>query len=373
MVEESNLYFTSAQLTEMQNKPFNEKLQITIAKILQIINLTKGNIYVAFSGGKDSCVTLDIVAKVWANTTYKDQPLTVLFANTTCEFAGMIKHIKEYVAYIEQKYNIVIDYDMTNPDLTLKEVIIREGYPVASKGIARRVKDIRDAMRKAGLTWDDIKDHLDETVENAEWFRERGFLNSIISYLIGIKSDNTPASRKTKLSSRWFPLIWAPFEVSHKCCEFLKKEPQRKLENKYDLSPILGEMAYESDNRRYAYMRSGCVFQTTSNRYRGKPIGFWVEQDVLRYIKTYDLPIFKLYGEVKENEDGSLYLTGLKRTGCKLCLFGCGFKDCSINSLKDLEPNTCRIALKPIDEGGFGYKEVVEFLHKECKCKISME
>ena len=367
-----NDYFTPEQLNEMQRKPFGDKVQISVAKILQIFNLTKGNVYVAFSGGKDSCVLLDLVAKCWTLSKYKDEPLTVLFANTRCEYAGMIEHIHEYVNYISEKYQIQIDYDQTDPDVNYREVVQTNGYPVVSKLVANRVRRVREDMKKCGITWDDIKDHVDQTVENAEYLRSLGMMNHTISYVIGIKKDNTNASRMTKLNSRWLPLIHAPFEVSEECCYFLKKDPQRKLEKKYNLSPILGEMAVESNSRRNAYMSTGCVYETGKDKYRGKPMGFWTEQDVYKYIKLNNLPIFKLYGEVVEDENGVLSLTGVRRTGCKLCMFGCAFKSSGIHQLKDLEPQTARIALKPISEGGFGYGEVIKFLNEECKCKIDL-
>ena len=51
-------------------------------------------------------------------------------------------------------------------------------------------------------------------------------------------------------------------------------------------------------------------------------MSFWTEQDVLQYIKEYNIPIASVYGEIVE-ENGKLKTTGCDRTGCIFCAFGC--------------------------------------------------
>lgn len=48
----------------------------------------------------------------------------------------------------------------------------------------------------------------------------------------------------------------------------------------------------------------------------------WTEQDILQYIRLYNVPIASVYGEIKERDNGELYLTGEPRTGCMFCMFG---------------------------------------------------
>lgn len=365
-------YFTDEQLKEMQNKSFDEKLQISIAKVLQIINITNGKIYVAYSGGKDSGVILHLVATVWKMTKYANEPLIVGLANTTCEYKGMLKHAREFVKWIEDTVGIKIEYYQTSPNIKLKEIFIEHGYPIASKGIARHVSDVRKQMKQHNILWDDIKDHLDQTIENAEYLRNLGFSDGATGCLCGIKSDNTKASSQMRISKRWLPLIYAPFEVSPHCCDELKKKPQKELAERISASAILGEMACESQNRKTAYKKTGCVFEVGKNKYKGKPIGFWTEQDIYEYTRWKQLPLFNYYGEIIEDEKGCLCTTGMDRTGCKICLFGCQFKNNGIHQLKELEPNVCKVIEKPISEGGLGYGEVVDYLNKYCGCSIDI-
>lgn len=98
---------------------------------------------------------------------------------------------------------------------------------------------------------------------------------------------------------------------------------------------IMGTMAEESRMRKQAWIRQGC------NAYEGKihsqPMSFWTEQDVLQYIKTFNLDICSVYGEiVAMNKKGDIVesegdilpekckwqCSGCQRSGCLYCGFG---------------------------------------------------
>ena len=51
-------------------------------------------------------------------------------------------------------------------------------------------------------------------------------------------------------------------------------------------------------------------------------MGFWTEQDVLRYIKENNLEICSVYGDIIINDKGLYETTGEKRTGCVWCMLG---------------------------------------------------
>lgn len=118
------------------------------------------------------------------------------------------------------------------------------------------------------------------------------------------------------------------FTISHLCCNEMKKKPLNHLGKK----PIVATMTEESMLRRTAWLKTGC------NAFKqgiSKPMSFWTEQDVLQYIKRYDLPIANVYGDiVYQGTDGFTYdnyladcggklcTTGCHRTGCVYCAFG---------------------------------------------------
>ena len=132
-------------------------------------------------------------------------------------------------------------------------------------------------------------------------------------------SDGTTKSKFNK--KKWLLLAQElPALVSHKCCDVMKKSPigiyQRATHNK----PYLGTMAEESVMRRQAWIKTGC------NAFEGKkpssqPLSFWTEQDILEYIRTYNIEICSVYGDIVE-ENGMLCTTGCSRTGCTMCGFG---------------------------------------------------
>ena len=53
------------QLEEMQRLPLHRKIQITTARIIEWYQHYNGMVYVAFSGGKDSTVLLDIARRIY--------------------------------------------------------------------------------------------------------------------------------------------------------------------------------------------------------------------------------------------------------------------------------------------------------------------
>ena len=187
-----DFYFTGEQLAEMQALPLTEKIQISVAKILQMISVTNGNIYVAYSGGKDSGVVLDMVAHTWSITRHKDKPLLVGFANTGMEYKGMIDFIKSFVRTEGEKYGIKTELITTNPSKKFRDILIEDGYPVATKITAEHVRLIRQQVEKAGLKKAEVMDHLEPNEANHKWFCDAGVSKWAATLLTAIKPDGSP-------------------------------------------------------------------------------------------------------------------------------------------------------------------------------------
>jgi 3'-phosphoadenosine 5'-phosphosulfate sulfotransferase (PAPS reductase)/FAD synthetase len=94
-----------------------------------------------------------------------------------------------------------------------------------------------------------------------------------------------------------------------KCCDILKRDPMVKIIRKYgfDLA-FLGIQACESRNRFLWIAQRG---QFSYNKHWGitkcYPIAFWTDQDLMDYIKRYNLPL------------NPVYKMGFDRTGCLPC------------------------------------------------------
>lgn len=81
-------------------------------------------------------------------------------------------------------------------------------------------------------------------------------------------------------------------------------------------------MADESVLRKGVWIRHGC------NNFGGThpvstPMAFWLQRDVLHYIKSNGLEIAPVYGDIiVDDKKHCLVTTGCKRTGCFACGFG---------------------------------------------------
>lgn len=76
--------------------------------------------------------------------------------------------------------------------------------------------------------------------------------------------------------------------------------------------PFIATMADEGLLRQQRYLQTGC---NAFNLGKSQPMGFWTEQDVLRYIKENNLEICSVYGDIIVNDKGLYETTGEKRTG----------------------------------------------------------
>lgn len=262
-------------LRQFQSLPLNAKIRMTEKRIKSWFNHYDGLIYVSFSGGKDSTVLKHIV-----DSMYSDIPS--VFVNTGLEYP----EVRQFA--MAQK-NVV----SLRPAMRFDEVIEKYGYPVVSKEQAQYIYQYRNAGSQK------TKDY--------RW--------------------NGNGKGSYKISEKWKYLVDAPFKISDKCCNVMKKAPVKKYEKETGRKPILGTMCDEGILRLNTWLKYGCnAFEKT--RPTSQPLSFWTEQDILQYIRLNDLEIAKVYGELKEREDGTLYLTGAQRTGCMFCMFGVQSETC---------------------------------------------
>lgn len=250
---------------------------MTKRRIREWYDYFDGQVYVSFSGGKDSTVLKHIV-----DSMYSDIP--AVFVNTGLEYPEIQRFVREVKAGKWDCFNA--DVDILRPEMRFDEVIRKYGYPVISKEISERVY-----YAKRG----------------ADWATE---------CLAGRNPDGTPSAYK---SPKWQYLVDAPFCVSHKCCSVMKKKPAKRYERQTGRKPILGTMACESRLRQTQWAKVGCnAFD--AGRPRSAPLSFWTEQDVLCYIMEYNVPYASVYGEIVG--DDALITTGCDRTGCMYCMYG---------------------------------------------------
>ena len=167
------------QLEEMQLLPLHRKIQITTARIIEWYQHYNGMVYVAFSGGKDSTVLLDIARRI-----YPDIP--AVFSDTGLEFP----EVRDFVKSLP---NITI----VRPEMNFRKVIETYGYPVVSK----RVADTVEYGHKPG---------------SFRWRELHGEIK---------RSNGTPSEFNCE---KWCYLLDAPFKVSSRCCSVMKVDPAER-------------------------------------------------------------------------------------------------------------------------------------------------
>lgn len=333
------------RLKELQALSLERKIQITQTRLIEWYTAWDGKCYVSFSGGKDSTVLADQAAKVCKMLEYK---LILWFSDTGLEYPEIKLTVQSMGKYLEDKYGIevetVIDYpkDKEGKRITFRRVIEEYGYPVISKDVSR---DVGRYQKNGGVN----------TKTGKETYDSKCLRGAI--YL-----DNGKPSRCNK--QQWFFLTKSPFKISNKCCDIMKKRPAHKFDKERGLKPIIATMAYESNQRRMQWLKSGCNSFDLNNP-ASKPMSFWTEQDVLEYIKTYDIPIASVYGEIKQDDNGKYYTTGVKRTGCIFCGYGCHLEKepNRFQQLKETHPKIYEYCMKPWSEGGLGMDEVLNYIN----------
>lgn len=281
------------------------------------INFTPfyNQIYVSFSGGKDSTVLLHLVRRL-----YPDTP--AVFVDTGLEYP----ELREFVKSVE-------NVTWVRPEMNFKKVIQTYGYPIVSKEVSLKIA---------------------ETRSKPDGYASQSF------------NSNSPKILKYGKRydlSKWKFLLEAPFLISNKCCNVMKKKPAKKYEKETGNHPIIGTMACESQARKTAWKVHGCnAFDT--KRPTSQPLSFWTEQDILEYIKKYNLSYAPVYGEIIQDDKGKWQTTKCNRTGCVFCMYGCHLEKepNRFQSLKITHPKLWQYCMKPMSEGGLGLKEVLEFI-----------
>lgn len=406
-VEVSRMKHTRQELKEWQALPLGVKILMTQERIRNWVReYGEEGCYVAFSGGIDSTVLLDIVRNKMG---YKRIP--AVFSDTGLEYP----EIREFVKTFE-------NVEWVKPKLTFKQVIEKYGYPVIGKEISNDVdyakkylEAIKNIDRQTGRQADrqiigspNIVDLMGvprrgEAKESAEY--EEIKKGVILNYKYGkpirvLQLEGKMPHKKNGVltgeyskrydQSKWAFLLEAPFPISARCCSVMKKGPMKSYSKRTGRYPMTGQMADESALRLSQWLRFGC------NMYDAKiptsnPLAFWTRQDVLHYIKENNLPICSVYGEIVADESDQLFgqmsladyglmdderklkTTGCQRTGCMFCGYGCHLEkpgEGRFEMMKKTHSKQYDYIMRSKEEGGLDYKNIIDWINEHGNLNI---
>ena len=431
---------TIDELRQLQSMPLSIKIKMTQNRIREWIReYGEDGVYISFSGGKDSTVLLDIVRNGMG---LKNIP--AVFVNTGLEYPEIVNFIKTFdnVEIIRPEMNfkqVIKKYGypifskevaesangakrylqvlMKNKELSSED---QEKPPyryfydkVCGQGKYAKVDEVSLANRTRGggdRKWRKIRGigefatkkdvgteennkDLEElaAILNEKMLGKQGGADQRLAQILGIfskdkenpiKVDIPEKDRSRYSTSRYKFLLDAPFEVSNKCCNVMKKNPAHKYSKQTGRMPITAQMAEESKLRTQKWLAQGCNAFDNKNPI-SNPMSFWTEQDVLQYIKEYNVPICSVYGDIvydmSDECDGQisffdmgllpecrkLKTTGADRTGCMFCLFGIHMEKSPnrLERMKQTHPKIYEYIMKPVDQGGLGYKEILDYIN----------
>jgi 3'-phosphoadenosine 5'-phosphosulfate sulfotransferase (PAPS reductase)/FAD synthetase len=254
---------------------------------------------VSFSGGKDSVAMLSLVEVIIPK-------VKSVFVMTGCESPSVCRFIRE-----QQQHH---DIEIIRPQKTLKKVFAEYGFPLVSK----------------------------QTAHDIECVRRNPYCQS--------SRDKLWRGNRYCIPEQWMYLLNEPYQVSARCCFWLKHQPGHEYQKRTGRHPYIGLLASESRQRTLGYIQQGgCnVFaESGKNHPRSLPLAIWNDDDVWAYIRDRHLALPDIYEQ------------GATRTGCMGCGFGAHLNPTGIDTMRRLWPKWYDLVMN-YENNGIRYGDALQ-------------
>lgn len=258
-------------LPQLLSETHSKKVSRSNALVNEFVDtLGLDNVFVSTSGGKDSACVSKLCKKLYPQIKH------IMF-NTGLEYQATIELASKQGA------------EIIPPQSSWVKFCEKEGYPVGSKQVSKRIHDVKSGAISCAITL---------------------------------------FSRNYGLPDKWLHFLsdkFVDFPISHKCCDEFKKKPSHNTK----LNPIIGTRIQESSMRTSAWRKSGCNnYSLDYKRGVSRPISLWTDADVEQYVNDEQVELSEIYTQYQQ-----------KRTGCVNCPYGAHCNnDNRFDLLKRIEP-----------------------------------
>lgn len=288
-------FLTLIELQKRQSLTLSQKIDHSLGVIDSFLS-TFPNMKVSFSGGVDSTVMLYLTRII-------DKNRKAIFVNTTNEHSEIIKFVKS-----------VENVETISPEINFSQVVEKYGFPLISKAVGSMLWKLRHPTEKN--------------------------MNTRNLYLTGYTKDGV-YQEKFKLAEKYKYLIDVDFDISDRCCDYLKKAPFAKISKEGNL---VGTLAIDSRLRTFNYLKTGCI---NISKKQATPLSIWTKQDIWKFIKQQNIPYCNVYDK------------GETHTGCAYCGFGIQFDRARFARLREREPKRWKIMMN-LKNNGVTYREAIQ-------------
>lgn len=363
--------YSFKEIIEAQKRPLEEKISLSVEVLRKAYKLSRHNVAIAFSGGKDSTVVADLIERFLPTEFSKT---FCIFGNTGVEFPESLKFARSYgKEHFGERFKETKFLELKEPELRYdfaKKIVQRLEEENAldeilkPDGKLKGQKALIKAAEKRGYILDRSNCFSIGTKMTFAYCLERygapllgKSASKLDAHRINIEcflKYSDTASEKDELKEYYDTLRECKY--SQHCCTLLKKKPSEKIQAELDCDVIIkGLMAAESHTRMVNVATRGHIFASSRPHikdgafYHVSPIAMWTDDDIWDYIHKYAVEYSSLYDITYTDKDGEE--KHIKRNGCMFCGTDIQFKDNHLSVLRQTHPKAYRVCMEQ-----YGYK-----------------
>lgn len=289
---------------------------------------------VSISGGSDSDVVLDLLTR----TVEDKSKLHFVFFDTGLEYQAT----KDHLEYLEKKYNVQIE--RLRPKKPLPICSREYGEPFISK----LVSEYMMRLQKHNFQWEDGS--------YEELILKYPRCGSALKWWCNAWGEGSSYNIcRNKWLKEFIQANPPEFNISNKCCQYVKKNPAKEYKNEHDIDLNVTGMRKAEGGVRARTIKS-CFNEKKDGISEYRPIWWFSDDDKRTYEDAFNIVHSDCYKKY-----------GLKRTGCAGCPLGRNFEE-ELRIIEEYEPKLYKAVGKVFGNSHQYTREYREFV-KEMNSK----